>query len=302
MLIREHLDYRNDAHWRFEYLDVKQVPFQWHYHPEFELTLTRNASGIRYIGNDVDCFGDLDLALIAPNQPHTWHAESRDDGLHHEVQVIQFTADWLNSLTALLPELSALQRWLAGIGAGIVFGQRSAQRAAPLFDALRIADGSARFTALLALLDVVIAASDIRRIGAAIAPPQDDARFAAALNYLYQHYREPVRLAEMARIANTSTATLKRLFARQPLGSVSAYLAELRIGHACDLLINSRVPVEIVAQQSGFPSPAQFYRLFVRHKATTPAAFRRSYHLRGGATPAASPYHDAATTTVKPIP
>ncbi|WP_432723161.1 AraC family transcriptional regulator [Jeongeupia wiesaeckerbachi] len=291
MLIREHLDYPREQHWRLEYLDVEQLPFQWHYHPEFELTLTRHASGVRYIGSDVEAFGELDLALVAPNQPHTWHAQARDDGRHHEVEVIQFTAGWFGNVATLLPELDAIARWLGDINAGLVFGARSATAAAPLFGALRQASGPARLQALLGLLEQLRLAADVRRIGAVVTPPPDEPRLAAALDHLYRHYREPVRLAELARAASTSVATLKRLFALQPLGSVSAYLAELRIGHACDLLINTRLPVEIVAQQSGFPSPAQFYRLFARHKATTPAAFRRHYHLRDGRK--TSPYHHA---------
>ncbi|AOY00930.1 AraC family transcriptional regulator [Jeongeupia sp. USM3] len=289
MLIREHLDYPGEQLWRLEYLDVERVPFQWHYHPEFELTLTRHARGVRYIGNDVDRFGDLDLALIAPNQPHTWHAEPRSDGRHHEVEVIQFRPEWFDSVAALLPELRDLAHWLAGVNAGLVFGPACAAAADPLFSALRLARGPARLTALLTLLERLHQAGDVRRLGAAVAPPPDEPRLAAALAYLYRHYREPLRLADLAGAASTSVATLKRLFALQPLGSVSAYLAELRIGHACDLLISTRLPVEIVAQQSGFPSPAQFYRTFGRHKAMTPAAFRRRYHLRDGSR--ASPYH-----------
>ncbi|GHD64485.1 helix-turn-helix domain-containing protein [Jeongeupia chitinilytica] len=291
MLIREHLDYHDRLHWRLEYLDVAQVPFQWHYHPEFELTLTRHARGVRYIGSDVERFDELDLALVAPNQPHTWHADARADGRHHEVEVIQFTAEWFDSLATLLPELDAIARWLGSIRAGLVFGHSSTRAADPLFTAVRQARGPARLRALLALLEQLSTAADVRQIGAVIAPPPDEPRLAAALAHLYRHYREPVRLDELARIANTSVATLKRLFALQPLGSVSAYLAELRIGHACDLLINTRLAVEIVAQQSGFPSPAQFYRSFARHKAMTPAAFRRRYHLRDGSR--ASPYHHA---------
>jgi hypothetical protein len=30
------------------------IPFEWHQHPEFELTLTLNSRGHRYVGGDVD--------------------------------------------------------------------------------------------------------------------------------------------------------------------------------------------------------------------------------------------------------
>ena len=57
------------------------IPFQWHYHPEFELTLTLNSRGQRYIGDAISGYDDGDLVLLGPNLPHTWcSAEKLDAG------------------------------------------------------------------------------------------------------------------------------------------------------------------------------------------------------------------------------
>ena len=49
-----------------------RIPFQWHHHPELELTLTMNSRGLRFIGDQVAQNDDGDLVLLGPNLPHTW--------------------------------------------------------------------------------------------------------------------------------------------------------------------------------------------------------------------------------------
>ncbi len=38
----------------------KGIPFEWHYHPEFELTLTLNSTGHRFVGNHIEAYQDGD--------------------------------------------------------------------------------------------------------------------------------------------------------------------------------------------------------------------------------------------------
>ena len=69
------------------------IPFQWHYHPEFELTLTLNSRGQRYIGDSIESYDDGDLVLLGPNLPHTWNsADKIDPRRPHHALVMWFTA------------------------------------------------------------------------------------------------------------------------------------------------------------------------------------------------------------------
>jgi hypothetical protein len=46
------------------------IPFQWHHHPEYELTLTLNSRGQRFVGDAIGDYGDADLVLVGPNLPN----------------------------------------------------------------------------------------------------------------------------------------------------------------------------------------------------------------------------------------
>lgn len=71
------------------------IPFEWHHHPEYELTLTLNSRGHRYVSSDVRLYEDGDLVLLGPNVPHSWcSAERIDPDQPHVALVIWFSQAW----------------------------------------------------------------------------------------------------------------------------------------------------------------------------------------------------------------
>ena len=43
---------------------VPEIPFEWHHHPEYELTLTLNSRGWRFIGDHIGKYEAPDLVLV----------------------------------------------------------------------------------------------------------------------------------------------------------------------------------------------------------------------------------------------
>jgi len=70
------------------------IPFQWHHHPEFELTLTMGSRGHRYIGDSIEQYGDNDLVLVAPNVAHSWASRARLDGGRILVSLLPMRLAW----------------------------------------------------------------------------------------------------------------------------------------------------------------------------------------------------------------
>ncbi len=288
MLIREVVGRSHGHNWHYLSHCGELCSFQWHYHPEFELTFTRCSHGTRYIGSDVQAYGELDLALVAPNCAHTWHNAEGSESCGEQLQVVFFTLEWLQALAAEgLPELNAVNQWLAGVRQGVVFSPRLIAQVLPIFDRLEATRGLERLTALLQILDALLRDDEARYLGAYTASPgsgASDRRVEAALGYLQQHYRSAVSLESIAAAAATSSSTLKRLFQERLGMSVTDVLIQLRIGHACHLLVSTDFPIHRVATESGFNNQGHFFRQFAVQRSSTPAEFRRQNHLPGGET------------------
>src|ERR1700730_11614695 len=92
---------------------LPRIPFEWHHHPEYELTLTMNSRGKRYIGDSITEYGADDLVLVPPDLPHTWASNSSLDSSVPEVAiVIWFSGDWARRLGDCCPEYEGLHRLL----------------------------------------------------------------------------------------------------------------------------------------------------------------------------------------------
>ena len=279
MLIREVIGRSHGHNWNYMSHSGEPCPFLLHYHPEFELTLTRHSRGTRYIGSDIEGFGELDLVLVGANCAHTWDTAQEAKGVHAQVQVVFFTLDWLQTLEAQgLPELRMVNRWIGTVRQGVIFSQALIARVLPLFDALEATQGLESLSVLLQIVNALPSDGQARHVGAFGALPAgtgNDRRIEAALAYLQQHYRNSVRLEDIAAAAATSNSTLKRVFQDRLAMSVTDVLIQLRIGHASHLLVSTDWPIHRVASESGFANLGHFFRQFSAQKGCTPAQFRR---------------------------
>ncbi len=81
-------------------------------------------------------------------------------------------------------------------------------------------------------------------------------------------------LTRLAKLANTSSRHLSRLFNEHAGMNLAAYINSLRVALAHRLLISSRLDMERVAERSGFASSRQLRRAWRRSYDTPPAALR----------------------------
>jgi len=86
----------------------------------------------------------------------------------------------------------------------------------------------------------------------------------------------PWSVAELARAAGVSTRHLSRLFNEHTGMSVPDYINRLRVAVARDLISQTRIDMEHVAERAGFGSTRQLRRAWGRLYDAPPSALRRS--------------------------
>ena len=260
------------------------IPFEWHQHPEYELTLTLNSRGHRYIGDDVGPYDDGDLVLIGPGTAHSWCSrEAIEPGEPHVALVIWFTDEWVSALTSTCPEMSQIAGVLARSSRGLSFSTGVAARVAPSIRAMRTAHPARRLLLLLEVLDGLCHDHDAVPLARGPrAPPArlaGDHRISRVLDHLHEHFAEPVTVATLAELACVSTSAFHRMFRRHTRVTMVEYLMRLRVGRACSLLIATAWPVGRIAGDVGYTNLSLFNRQFVRLKGCPPTGFRKRHRV-----------------------
>jgi AraC-like DNA-binding protein len=101
-----------------------------------------------------------------------------------------------------------------------------------------------------------------------------------AIAFMETNLDSPLHLSEIADVAGISQPYLFSVFKRYLQKSPHSYLLELRISRAKQLLASGDLPIKEIAEICGFESLEVFYRQFGTLTGTTPAAYRKTFHLR----------------------
>jgi AraC-like DNA-binding protein len=253
------------------------IPFQWHHHPEFELTLTLNSRGQRFIGDHIGEYADGDLVLIGPNLPHTWVSRERIADGPHVAQVMWFHPDWTAALGDTLIELKPVTALLQRAGRALQFSPAIAIEARACIAALFSRVPEERVLPLLELLQMLAGDFEARPLAtaAAVLPSGPDrSRIDRVLDHIHAHYAEGLSLPALADLAALSESGLHRLFKRHTGRTITAYVTALRIGEACALLSGGTRPIAHIAADVGYDTLANFNRQFRALKDMTPREYR----------------------------
>jgi len=118
----EHVTIPKGCSIRVFHRQIPEIPFEWHHHPECELTLTLNSWGLRFIADHVGEYDPRDLVLVPSEMPHTWAStKAIDTSRPHVAVIIWFTELWALQVGDLCPEYSSLRKLLKRAAGGLSF-------------------------------------------------------------------------------------------------------------------------------------------------------------------------------------
>lgn len=268
----------------------ERIPFfynPYHYHPELELTLIQHGKGTRFIGDSIEPFFEEDLVLVGANLPHLWRSgnEYYQPGttLFSQAIVVHFSPTVWGGPFLALPELEPIQQMLIEAQHGIRFTGAYRHHIAGKMYELTVRQGADRLGYFIQLLDFIAACpmNDKRLLTSRPftkqSSQQDSERIDRVYHFTLQHFKDCISLDQVADIANLNRTAFCRYFRSHTRKSYWQVLIEIRIGHACKLLISGNMPVYQVALESGYSNLSVFNEHFKRITGVTPLKYKKEY-------------------------
>ena len=98
-----------------------------------------------------------------------------------------------------------------------------------------------------------------------------------AIEYIETHYKESIKIDDLADAVNMSVRQLERKFKETLLSSPRGYIIKTRTLASCELLLKTNASIAEIALEIGFYDQSSFSRYFRKHIGTSPARYRRQY-------------------------
>ncbi|MFN3849077.1 MAG: AraC family transcriptional regulator [Spirosomataceae bacterium] len=264
--------------------DCPYFPTPWHYHPEYEIVLILEGDGKKFIGSSITDFQPGDLCMIGSYLPHYYknspeHYQGNPQ-LRAKSIVIHFLEEFMGDKFWELPEAQSIKLLLERSKRGLQFGEETLAKVAPKMKSLVNLQGMSRLTEMLSILTIFSEAKDITFLTSnpiSLRNEVDSARMNKVMEFVMQRYQEEITLEQVADLASMSESAFSRYFKKRTRRTFSQFLSEIRIEHACKLLMEDKMSVAEISFESGFNNLSNFNRQFKNLKKTTPLAFRMKF-------------------------
>ena len=264
------------------------IEHNWHFHPELELIYFLKSTGTRYVGNSIGSFAPGELYLIGSNVPHLFrnekeYYENEDELEAVDLIVVKFEKDFLGEGFLDLAESKRLQLLFERANRGLKFSKAATYLVHSHMVGLVGSHGLSSIIGLLNVLDILSVSENYQELCSDIITSSfradEKERMAEIINFLTDNFDKKISLQEVADVAHMTPNSFCRYFKKRTRKSFSQYLNEIRIRHACKLLIEGDQQISDVCYQSGFNTFTNFNRQFKSLMKVTPSEYMDRYHL-----------------------
>jgi AraC-like DNA-binding protein len=255
-----------------------------HSHEEYELNFIANASGVkRIVGDSIEIIGDYDLVLIASEElEHVWEQHECESKDIREI-TIQFSPNLFSPYFLGKNQFSSIRKMFQNAQKGICFPMPAIMSVYNLLNKLSVErDGFyavINFFKILHKLSLqcdnarMLSSSSFAKIGI----HSDSRRIQKVQKFIYDNYKEEIRLIQLADLTGMTPVAFSRFFKLHTGKSLSDFIIEIRLGNASRLLIDTSMSISEVCYDSGFNNLSNFNRIFKKKKDCSPKEFRENY-------------------------
>jgi AraC-like DNA-binding protein len=90
-----------------------------------------------------------------------------------------------------------------------------------------------------------------------------------------ENFKEPIQLSLISKKAGMSIPAFCNYFKKRTKKTYIDFVNEVRVGHACKLLLTTQTSVLQICFECGFNTVANFNRQFLKIKRITPSQYRK---------------------------
>ena len=243
------------ASFRFRHVHTNGFDFNWHFHDEIELTLILKGSGRRFIGDNITHFSDDDLVLIGSNLPHTWYSRKSEQN-KCEAIVVQFDYSFLGEDFFHKPEMHSINQLLTHAELGTIFSAEVVKSVKIKLLGMQALNTFERCISLLQILHELSKDKNSKHLSSPWTFGKEEEKSIKKVddvcNYINENYSKQIQLSEVSQIAALSEQAFCRFFKKATGKTFVHYLNEIRIGKACQLLIETDLSISEVSYKVGF--------------------------------------------------
>ena len=252
--------------------------------------MIEKSRGRKFIGDKVSDFEEGDLMLIGPKIPHFFRNNAeyykKNGKLEASSIFIHFTQDCLGKDFFDLPEMKMVQKLLEKSQYALeIHGTAKPY----VMEKLKhmCTEGSPQ--RLVSLLDILVNISERPEVIPVLSSPFKESKYAAVnnckdtdrmhiiLEYIAHNFYREIYVNEIAAKLHMCNASFSRYFKHHTRKTFSDYVTELRISHACNLLMMDDQSIAQISFESGFENLSNFYKHLRRITGVIPKEYRKRF-------------------------
>jgi AraC-like DNA-binding protein len=264
---------------------VPSVNNKWHYHPEVELIHFEKGSGTQFIGDNIRQFNTGDIVMVGSYLPHYWRFDdvyfSRDKNAEVDIRVAHFCENFWGNDFLQLPENTMIKTVLEKARRGIQITGKAKKTIAEIMGRLLMAEGAKRILLLIEVLNAIAECDQADSLSSIGFSPNVEESRNDNINVIYEYslanFKNKIHMDELAELAGVSPNSFCRYFKSRTHKTYSKFLLEIKVGHACKLLIENRLPLKQLCYESGFNNFANFHKYFKRITGKSPLSYQREF-------------------------
>lgn len=255
-----------------------------HHHDVLELNFVENAAGCcRVVGDSSEVIDDIDLVLItSPDLEHVWEQHECRSSDIHEVTV-QFKLDFESENTPFRTNpFKSIYKMMERAKQGLAFSRPAIMTVYHRLIRLSVIEESFMMAQeLLSILHELSKFDDARELSsssyAKVDLESESRRVLKVRNYIDQHYKDEIRLEQLANLVGMTPTAFSRYFKHRTGKNLSEYIGDIRLGHAARRLVDTSDTVAEICYCCGFNTLSNFNRQFRKRKGCNPTEFREKY-------------------------